>query len=73
MLYFFYLCTTTSNKVVVHLRKPFDMLKKIFTKKLKYIIEIEGDFESEIDYLSQEKNQYKVGFYDNVIQNMQKY
>ena len=76
LLYFFYLCTTTSNKVVVHLRKqspkPFDMLKKIFTKKLKYIIEIEGDFESEINYLSQEKNQYKVGFYDNVIQNMQR-
>jgi len=75
LLYFFYLCIT-NDKVVVHLRKqspkPFDMLKKIFTKKLKYIIEIEGDFESEIDYLSQKKNQHKAGFYDNVIKGMKK-
>lgn len=75
LFYFFYLCMT-NDKVVVHLRKqsprPFDILKTIFTRKLKYIVEIEGDFESEIDYLSQKKNQYKSGFYDNIIQGMQR-
>jgi glycosyltransferase involved in cell wall biosynthesis len=75
LLYFFYLCTV-NDKVVVHLRKqspkPFDILKKLFTNKLKYIIEIEGDFESEIDYLSQKKNQYKPRFYTNIINGMKK-
>ncbi|MEA2080373.1 MAG: hypothetical protein U9P00_11050, partial [Pseudomonadota bacterium] len=75
LFYFFYFCMI-SDKVVIHLRKqspkPFDVLKKVFTKKLKYIVEIEGDFESEVDYLSQEKNQYRSGFYDNVIQGMKR-
>lgn len=75
VLYFLYLCIKY-DKVVVHLRKqspkPFDVLKKVFTKKLKYISEIEGDFESEIDYLSQKNNQYKPGFYTNIINGMKK-
>lgn len=75
LLYFFYICMINS-RVVIHLRKqspkPFDILKKVFTRKLKYIIEIEGDFESEIDYLSQKKNQYKSGFYNDIIRGMER-
>ncbi len=73
ILYFTYLCIFF-DKVVVHLRKqspkPFDMLKKIFKKKLKYIIDIEGDFESEIDFLSNPKHKYKPKFYNNIISSM---
>lgn len=75
LFYFSFLCMF-NNKVVVHLRKkspkPFNLLKILFSKKLKYIVEIEGDFESEIDYLSQPKNQYKRNFYTNIINSMKK-
>ena len=75
ILYFLFM-TVKYEKVVVHLRKqspkPFDLIKKIFPNKLKYLIEIEGDFESEIDYLSQDKNKYKDGFYEQIIAGMKK-
>ena len=64
------------KKVVVHLRKqspkPFDLIKRILPNRLKYIIEIEGDFESEIDYLSHDKNKYKDGFYNEIVKGMKK-
>jgi hypothetical protein len=73
ILYFTYL-TLSNKRVVVHLRKqspkPFDLMKKIFPQKLKYIIEIEGDSQSELEYLSEKVNQYQDGFYDNVIEGM---
>jgi hypothetical protein len=75
LLYFTYLLLKY-QKVIVHLRKqspqPFDLLKKVFQFRLKYIIEIEGDFESEIEYLSKSKNKYKDGFYDSLIKGMRK-
>ena len=73
LLYFFYI-TITNDKVVVHLRKqspkPLNIIKKLLPNKIKYIIEIEGDFDSEIEYLSQEKNKYKDGFYKNIVAGM---
>ena len=75
-LFYFIYFIFKHKKLVVHLRKqspkPFDILKKIFPNRLKYIIEIEGDFESELEYLSLNKNKYKVGFYDKVINGMKK-
>lgn len=75
IIYFFYL-NLIYKRVVVHLRKqstnPFDLLKKIFREQLKYIIEIEGDFESELDYLTQKQNNYKTGFYDSIIRSIKK-
>lgn len=73
LLYFLYI-TIKNDKVVVHLRKqspkPFSIIKKLLPNKLKYIIEIEGDFDSEIEYLSQDKNKYKDGFYKTIIDGM---
>lgn len=66
--YFFWQCLL-NNKVIVYLKKrtpyTFDKLKRIFPKKLKYAIELEGDPESEKDYLL--KHPYKNGFYDDDI------
>jgi hypothetical protein len=65
-----------NKKVVVHLRKqspsPFNFVKFFFSERIKYIIEIEGDLESEIQYLSLEKNKYKYNFYTKTIQGMKK-
>ncbi|NQE54072.1 hypothetical protein C5S29_10815 [ANME-1 cluster archaeon GoMg3.2] len=67
-VYFFYI-GLLNDKIIIHLNKRppylFDIFKKIFPKKLKYIIELEGDYESEMDYLS--KHPYKDGFYANEI------
>lgn len=75
ILYFLYL-TVTHKRVVVQLRKqsprPFALIKTFFPKKLKYIIEIEGDFVSEIKYLSMEENKYKDGFYNEIVKGMKK-
>jgi len=75
-LFYFLYITMKNEKVVVHLRKqspkPFNLLKKIFPNKLRYIIEIEGDFESEIEYLSSKRNEYKNGFYDQIVSGMKK-
>lgn len=65
-LYFMFL-SVKYKKIVVHLRKQdptfLDKLKIILKHKIKYVIEIEGDFESEAEYLKH--HPYKPGFYDN--------
>lgn len=57
------------DRVVVQLKKQppelFDLLKKLFPSKLRYIIELEGDPESESEYLLE--HPYKPGFYDDVV------
>ena len=73
LLYFIFQCVKY-KKVTVHLRKQpikiFNLIRKITFGRLKYIIEIEGDFKSEIDYLSNPMNEYKNGFYDSMIMGM---
>jgi len=63
-----------NKKVVVHLRKrspaPFNFLKKIFDNRLRYIIELEGDYQSERDYLIE--HPFKEGFYNGHIKDMTK-
>lgn len=70
-IYFFFILLF-NKKVVVQLQKRdpaiFDLLKKIFHNKLEYIIELEGDFESEKDYLV--KHPYKEDFYEPIIESM---
>ena len=65
-----------NKKVVVHLRKqspkPLNFVRFFFSERIKYIIEMEGDLESEIQYLSLEKNKYKYNFYTKIIQGMKK-
>lgn len=72
-IYFFF-ALSFNNKFVIHLRKrsptPFDLLKKIFGNKLKYVIELEGDYESERNYLME--HPYKYGFYEECIESMEK-
>lgn len=69
--YFFYQ-SLFCNIIIIHLKKrspkPFDVLKIIFPNKVKYIIEGEGDPQSEMDYLI--KHPYKEGFYDRDIKNL---
>jgi len=66
---FFFLCCINNKKVIVHLKKrspkQFDKLKFFFPKRLKYIVEGEGDAVSEYDYLI--KHPYKDGFYNNIL------
>ena len=54
-VYFFALCLL-NKKVIVQLKKRspelFDKLKKVFSLRIKYIVESEGDSLSERDYLS---------------------
>ena len=63
--YFFWHCLLNDN-VIVYLKKQppyiFDKMKRIFPKKLKYAIELEGDPESEKEYLI--NHPYKNRFYD---------
>lgn len=70
-LYFFYL-TTLNKRVVIHLRKQspmiFNILKNIFPKRIKYIVEIEGDAQFEREYLANPKNSYKKGHYQGLLQ-----
>jgi len=67
--FFFAWACLCNDKVVVHLKKrspgSFDFLKRLFPNKLRYIIELEGDFEAEKEYLLE--HPYKAGFYDNFI------
>lgn len=73
LIYFFFMLLF-NKKVIVHLRKrsptPFDFLKKIFGNKLEYIIELEGDYESERDYLI--NHPYKDSFYATNIEGLEK-
>lgn len=73
--YFLYL-SLKYKKVVVHLRKQptkvFKLLKSVTLGRLSYLIDLEGDFESEIDYLSNPLKKYKTGFYDAEIAHMKK-
>jgi glycosyltransferase involved in cell wall biosynthesis len=70
LMYFTFLCIKHQS-VVVHLRKQpiriFKLLRKITFGRLKFVVDIEGDFESELIYLLDPKNKYKSGFYDNDI------
>lgn len=70
-IYFFLTCLI-NNKIIIHLKKRpsnlFDKLKYFFPKKLKYIVEGEGDPLSEKDYLI--KHPYKNKFYFNVINSL---
>lgn len=63
-----------NTRIVVHLRKQdpniIYLLKRILGNKIQHIIEIEGDFESEIEYLSE--HPYKPGFYDEFINSAKK-
>ena len=58
-----------NEKVVVHLKKQepalFEKLQSIFGKRLRFVIELEGDFQSEAEYLR--SHPYKPGFYDDFI------
>lgn len=58
-----------NEKVVVHLKKQepalFEKLQSIFGKRLRFVVELEGDFRSEAEYLR--SHPYKPGFYDDVI------
>lgn len=67
ILYFLFLIFQY-DRIVIHVRKQttiaFDILK-LFTNKIKYIIEFEGDIKSEINYLK--KHPFKEGFYDETI------
>ena len=69
---YFFLILLFNKRVIVHLRKqsptPFDSLRKIFGNRLKYIIELEGDYESERNYLIE--HPYKEGFYDSYVESM---
>ena len=66
---FFFMKTVTNKQLVIHLRKqspkPLDLLKKILKKRVKYIIELEGDPVSEKEYLIE--HPYKEDFYKNDI------
>jgi glycosyltransferase involved in cell wall biosynthesis len=70
-IYFTSLCLF-NDKVVIHLKKRptkiFEQLKKIFPKKIRYVIEHEGDAISEHDYLC--KHIYKNGFYHEILCNL---
>lgn len=60
--------------VIVHVRKQntstLNVIKKITKGKLRYIVDMEGDIESELRYLERpEKNLYK-GFYNKEIKNL---
>jgi len=72
-IYFFFILLF-HKKVVVQLKKRnpaiFDLLKKIFHNKLKYIIELEGDFGTQKDYLVE--HPYKEGFYKFIIETMER-
>jgi len=67
---YFLLLSIKYQRIVIHLRKQepriIDKLKKYFNNKIQYIIEIEGDFESEVEYLKQ--HPYKVGFYNDIFE-----
>jgi len=69
-LLFFVWALLFNDRVVFQLKKRssglFDFLKNLFPNKLRYIIELEGDFEAEKDYLLE--HPYKPGFYDDFIQ-----
>ena len=73
---YFTLLIFKNKQVIVHLKKvnpkAFDLLKFIFKQKLKYLIDIEGDFESELEYLSKKEKKYKKNFYNTTIQGMKK-
>ena len=62
------------KNIVVHLRKQspeiFNRLKTLFGNRIKYLIEIEGDLKSEMEYLI--KNPYKPYFYDRIINHSKK-
>lgn len=72
---YFLLKAMTSKRMVIHLRKqspkPLDLLKKIFNKKVKYVIELEGDPKSEKEYLLE--HPYKENFYKDVTIGMDRY
>ncbi len=61
-----------SDRVIVQLKKrspvPFDKLKRIFGSKLFYIVELEGDFRAEFDFLKE--HPYKQGFYDHLFESL---
>lgn len=73
---YFLIVALTSSGLVVHLRKqkitPFILLKKIIPRKIFFGIDVEGDLESEIEYLSDKRKCYKEGFYDRELKGMSK-
>lgn len=72
---FFLVKAMTNKQLVIHLRKqspkPLDLLKKIFKKRVKYIIELEGDPVSEKEYLME--HPYKEDFYKDDIDSANRY
>lgn len=58
-----------NNTTIIQLRKRdsfiFEKLKRFFNRKFKYVIEKEGDVESEYNYL--EHHPYKENFYDYIL------
>lgn len=67
---FFVKALLSYDRVVVQLKKRssglFDLLKRLFPRKLKYVIELEGDPKSESEYLLE--HPYKQGLYDDIVQ-----
>lgn len=73
VLLFFAIQILLHDRVVVHVRKrsprPLDILKSIFgDRRMKYIIDFEGDPVAERDYLLE--NEYEEGFYETEIQRL---
>lgn len=68
---FFILQFLKNQLTIIQLRKRdsdlFDKLKLVFHKKFKYVVEKEGEIESEYDYLA--SHPYKENFYDKIISN----
>jgi glycosyltransferase involved in cell wall biosynthesis len=74
-LFFFLTKAITNEQLVIHLRKQppniFVLLKKLFKKRIKYMIELEGDPLYEKEYLTE--HPYKENFYKEVISGMEKH
>ena len=69
---FFILVCLSNKKVVVHLKKRqtrfFDQLKRVFSDKIRYIVEGEGDALSERDFLM--KHPFKKDFYNGNLEDL---
>jgi len=72
---YFLVKALASEQLVVHLRKqspkPLDLLKRLFGKRVRYIVELEGDPISEKEYLIE--HPYKEGFYRDTLDRYDKY
>ncbi len=68
-IFYFGLSAIRYQSIVIHLKKrstkPFFKLKRLLGKRIKYLIEFEGDAKSEAEFLK--LHEYKPKFYDDII------